>query len=112
MVPLKAGVRVSLSARSGSYPIILVSTVQEQMSIAGLDDSQDNPQQEHEQNDSAMPAPSKDKQGKGKTCGEEVFVPYEALCKVVEGAEHSSSCGGGEIVEQATLLTILSAYKP
>lgn len=77
LVPMEAGARLPLTARSGSYPIILFPTIQEQVSIAGLDDSQDKPQQGHEQNDSAMSASSKPKQGKGKTSEEEAFVPHQ-----------------------------------
>lgn len=47
------------------------------MSTAGLDDSLDKPQQGREQNDRAMSASSKSKQGKGKISGEEVFVPHD-----------------------------------
>ena len=109
MVPLEAGVRLSLTARSGSYPIILVPTIEEQVSTAGLDDSQDKPQQEHEQNDSAMPASSKYTQGKGKTSGEEAFVPHDQqkVSKGRKGAVHCLSCGGGEI---ATYRASYTAY--
>lgn len=88
--------------RSGSYPIILVPTIQEQMSIAGLDDAQAKPQQGHEQNDSTTSAPSKCEQGKGKTSGGEAVVPHDqqkVSGKGRKGAVRGLSCGGGEIAK-------------
>lgn len=82
------------------------------MSIAGLGDSQNKPQQGHEQNDSAMSASSEYKQGKEKTSGEEALVPHDQKVSARGGKGQYMVYHMEEeklqSIEQATLLTVLS----